>query len=239
MSNKDNGYTMTLNKAVTNELIVVDTGKIKNKVKVLMTNFIKRGIDIIGGLLGCALLVPITIFVAIASKICKDKGPLFFTQERIGKNGKLFKMYKFRTMVVDADERLKKLLAENKEARKEWEENQKLKDDPRITKIGNFLRKTSLDEWPQFINVLLGNMSIVGPRAVLDKEIEKFGIYKEQVFSVKPGITGYWAANGRSNTTYEERVLMEYEYVKNFSIKMDIKILFKTFVAVIKKEGAV
>ncbi len=148
-------------------------------------------------------------------------------------------MYKFRTMVVDSDERLAKLLEEDEEARKEWEENRKLKNDPRITKIGSFLRKTSLDEFPQFINVLKGDMSIVGPRAVVDGEIEKFGIYKKEILSVKPGITGYWAANGRSDTSYEERVFMEYKYVRMFSVWMDIKILFKTVASVLRKEGAV
>ena len=117
--------------------------------------------------------------------------------------------------------------------------NRKLKNDPRITKIGKILRKTSIDEFPQFINVLKGEMSLVGPRAVIDGEIEKFGIYKKDILSVKPGITGYWAANGRSSTSYDERVFLEYKYVENFSIFMDVKILIKTVVSVLKKEGAV
>ena len=148
-------------------------------------------------------------------------------------------MYKFRTMVVDADKKLAELLKKDEEMRKEWQENRKLKHDPRITKIGEFLRKTSIDEFPQFLNVLKGDMSLVGPRAVVKGEIEKFGIYKKDILSVKPGITGYWAANGRSNTTYEDRVLMEYKYIDKCSILMDIKILLKTVVSVVKKEGAV
>lgn len=171
--------------------------------------------------------------------VSREKGPIFYSQERIGKNGKLFKMYKFRTMVVDSEERLQELLAANEDARAEWEEYRKLKNDPRVTKIGNFLRKTSLDEFPQFINVLKNEMSLVGPRAVIDGEIEKFGIHKDEVLSVKPGITGYWAANGRSTTTYDERVEMESYYANNMSTALDVKILCKTVVSVIKKEGAV
>ena len=147
-------------------------------------------------------------------------------------------MYKFRSMCVDSAERLKKLLEEDEEARKEWEENQKLDNDPRITKIGRFIRKTSLDEFPQFINVLKGEMSLVGPRAVVDGEIEKFGVLKEKVLSVKPGIIGYWAGNGRSETNYDERVAMEATYVNNFSVKEDIKILFKTVESVVRMKGA-
>lgn len=201
--------------------------------------FIKRLVDIIGSIVGIILLIPITIVVYIVNKIHKDDGPIFYSHTRIGKDGKYFKMYKFRSMCVDADEKLKDLLENDEEARKEWEENQKLQNDPRITKIGKFIRKTSIDEFPQFINVLKGDMSIVGPRAVVDGEIEKFGIYKKDILSVKPGITGYWAANGRSDTNYDDRVFMEYKYIEDFSIWMDIKILFKTVISVVKKEGAV
>lgn len=199
----------------------------------------KRLIDICGALVGIAILLPLTVVVAIINFANKENGPLFYSQKRIGKNGKYFKMYKFRSMVVGADEILKKLLEENEDLRKEFEETRKLQDDPRITKVGRFLRKTSLDEFPQFINVLKGEMSLVGPRAVIDGEIEKFGEHKEEVLSVKPGITGYWAANGRSNTSYDERVEMETYYVKNISILLDIQILLKTVISVIKKEGAV
>lgn len=199
----------------------------------------KRLIDICGALVGIAILLPLTAVVAIINFVNKENGPLFYSQKRIGKNGKYFKMYKFRSMVVGADEILKKLLEENEDLRKEFEETRKLQDDPRITKVGKFLRKTSLDEFPQFINVLKGEMSLVGPRAVIDGEIEKFGEHKEEVLSVKPGITGYWAANGRSNTSYDERVEMETYYANNISIPLDIQILFKTVISVIKKEGAV
>ena len=199
----------------------------------------KRIVDVIASLFGMVALIPLTIGIYIANIIVGDKGPVFYTHERLGKDGKKFGMYKFRTMCVDADQKLKELLENDEDARREWEENRKLKNDPRITKVGKILRKTSLDEVPQFINVLKGDMSLVGPRAVVDDEIEKFGFLKNKVLSVKPGITGYWAANGRSNTTYEERVAMEAKYVDEFSIFMDIKILFKTVSSVLKKEGAV
>lgn len=220
-------------------LVPVEIDTRKKVIIRLLKQFIKRCIDIAGGIVGALILIPLTIIIFCVNLVSKENGPLFYSQERIGKHGKHFKMYKFRTMVVGADEKLKELLANDEELRKEFEETRKFKNDPRITKIGNFLRKTSLDEFPQFINVLKGEMSLVGPRAVVDGEIELFGIHKEEVLSVKPGITGYWAANGRSDTTYEERVRMETYYVRNMSIILDIKILFKTVISVLKKEGAV
>ena len=203
------------------------------------TLFVKRIIDIIGAIVGIAILIPLTVAVWIVNKLNKEEGPLFYSQERIGKDGKHFKMYKFRSMVVDAEERLKTMLEQDEDLRKEFEETRKLRNDPRITKIGKILRKTSLDEFPQFINVLKGGMSLVGPRAVIDGEIELFGAHKDTVLSVKPGITGYWAANGRSDTSYEERVELETFYAKHMSIPLDIEILAKTVISVVKKEGAV
>lgn len=203
------------------------------------TLFLKRIIDIIGAIVGIAILIPLTVAVWIVNKLNKEEGPLFYSQERIGKDGKHFKMYKFRSMVVDAEERLKTMLEQDEDLKKEFEETRKLRNDPRITKIGKILRKTSLDEFPQFINVLKGDMSLVGPRAVIDGEIELFGAHKDTVLSVKPGITGYWAANGRSDTSYEERVELETFYAKHMSIPLDIEILAKTVISVVKKEGAV
>ena len=185
------------------------------------------------------MLIPLTLIVYTINLVSGDHGPLFYSQERIGKNGKHFKMYKFRSMVVGADEKLKEILKNDPELRAEFMRDRKLKNDPRITRAGKFLRKTSLDEFPQFINVIKGEMSLVGPRAVIDGEIEKFGTKKNVVLSVKPGITGYWAANGRSDTTYEERVEMETYYAKNSNVVFDFKILFKTVMVVIKHEGAV
>ena len=204
-----------------------------------ITLVLKRFFDIICSILGLIILILLTPIVWIGNHLCKDKGPLFYSHERIGKDGKYFKMYKFRSMVVGADDILQEYLKNNEEIRKEFEETRKLQNDPRITKFGAFLRKTSLDEIPQFINVLKGEMSLIGPRAVVDGEIEKFGDKKNNVLSVKPGITGYWAANGRSNTSYEERVEMENYYVENMSLLLDIKIILKTVYSVIKREGAV
>ena len=230
---------VTLKRRETYTDVGIQVNDLAEEISKKLTLATKRLIDICGALVGIAILLPLTVVVAIINFVNKENGPLFYSQKRIGKNGKYFKMYKFRSMVVGADEILKKLLEENEDLRKEFEETRKLQDDPRITKVGRFLRKTSLDEFPQFINVLKGEMSLVGPRAVIDGEIEKFGEHKEEVLSVKPGITGYWAANGRSNISYDERVEMETYYANNISILLDIQILFKTVISVIKKEGAV
>ncbi len=210
-----------------------------NKKLNLLRNFVKRTTDIIISIFGVIALIPLTIVIYILRKIFKEEGPLFYEQLRIGKNGKHFRLYKFRTMIIGADEKLKQYLEENEDAKKEYEENHKLKDDPRITKLGKFLRKTSLDEIPQFINVLKGDMSLIGPRPIVDSEVPKFGDKIEIIHRVKPGITGYWAVNGRSNTTYEERVNMEVYYVENYSLKLDAQIFFKTVGIVLKKEGAI
>lgn len=241
---------MEANLADVNNEVTVENGKVieinseQNKArtsnKKILYRFVKRIIDIVGSLVGIIVLIPATIGIYIARKILKeDNGPLFYEQLRYGKNGKIFRLYKFRSMCMNADKKLKEYLEENKEARKEFEENQKLKNDPRITKLGNFLRKTSLDELPQMINILKGDMSFVGPRPVIDGEIEKYGENKGKFLSVKPGLTGYWQVHGRSNTTYEERINMELYYVDNCSLWLDIKIFFKTFITVFKKEGAI
>lgn len=167
------------------------------------------------------------------------EGPAIYSHKRIGKKGKEFKCYKFRTMYINADEKLKEILAKDPEKKKEWETYWKLKDDPRVTKIGSFLRKTSLDELPQIFNVLKGEMSLVGPRPVVQKEIDEY--YKENsyyYFMVPPGITGLWQVSGRSETSYEYRVSLDSWYVKNWNLWLDIVILLKTVKAVIKREGA-
>lgn len=229
------------NEQAINERVVEDNITIDNKkVRINIEKGIKRLVDISAGLVGTILLIPITICIYIAKKILKeDDGPIFYEQLRIGKDGKHFKLYKYRSMIIGADEILKEYLSENEEARIEFEKNQKLKNDPRITRLGNFLRKTSLDEFPQFINILKGDMSLVGPRPIVDREIELFGDKMKIVHSVRPGLTGYWAANGRSDTTYEQRVEMEAYYAENFSLLLDIKIILKTIKSVIKKEGAI
>ena len=202
------------------------------------TLFIKRIIDIIGAIVGIAILIPLTVIVWIGNRICKDKGSIFYSQERIGKNGKIFKMYKFRSMVVGADEVLQELLEKDEEANKEYSEFKKLENDPRITKFGNFLRKTSLDEFPQFINVLRGEMSIVGPRAYLIREKEDMGDTYETIIRCKPGITGLWQVNGRSSVNFKTRLDMDVEYYNKYSTTLDLEILFKTISAVLNKDGA-
>ena len=201
--------------------------------------FVKRAFDILGSIIGIAILIPVTVAVWIARIVLKENdGPLFYEQLRYGKNGKMFRLYKFRSMCMNADEKLEKYLKENEEARKEFEETQKLDNDPRITKLGAFLRKTSLDELPQMINILFGQMSFIGPRPVIKKEIERYGKNKNKFLSVKPGLTGYWQVNGRSNTTYKERMELELYYVDHQSLWLDAKIFFKTFKAVFSHEGA-
>ena len=228
------------NNIVAENTIVEQDLKEKTDVGKVVYGVFKRIIDILGGVVGVILLIPVTIGVYIARKILKeDDGPLFYEQLRYGKGGKQFRIYKFRSMCMNADKRLKEYLDQNDEAKKEFEENHKLKNDPRITKIGNVLRKTSIDELPQLINVLKGDMSLIGPRPVVDGEIEKYGENKNKFLSVRPGITGYWAANGRSDISYNERIKMELYYVDNISFKLDVKIFFKTISSVIKKEGAI
>lgn len=199
----------------------------------------KRLLDIVGGICGLLVLIPLTICIWIANKLSKEDGPVFFTQERIGQNGKIFKMYKFRSMVVGADEKLKHYLEENEEAREEYKKYKKLKNDPRITKIGKFIRKTSLDEFPQFINVLKGEMSLVGPRPYLPREKEEINGFFKYITSCKPGITGLWQTNGRSDTTFTERLTLDMEYYYNHTLKTDVKLIYKTVENVVKKEGAI
>ena len=194
----------------------------------------KRILDIIISFAGMIILAPVFLIIAMIIKF-DSKGPVFFVHKRIGKDGKEIGIYKFRTMVDNAEDLIKEF---TEEQQKEFRECYKLQHDPRVTKMGNFLRKTSLDELPQILNVFKGELSIIGPRPVIEEELEKFGKNKYKFISVKPGLTGYWAANGRSDTTYAERVQMELYYIDNMSLKLDIQIFFKTIIAVIRKEGA-
>lgn len=197
--------------------------------------FLKRVFDIFVGLLALIVLSPIILIVAVLVKM-DSPGPVVFGHERIGKNNKKIKVYKFRSMYQNSQEIFDNFTEEQK---KEYYINFKLDNDPRITKIGSFLRKTSLDELPQLINIIKGDMSFVGPRPIVEKEVEKYGPYFEKFVSVTPGLTGYWQANGRSDTTYDQRVQMDMYYIDNRSFVMDIKIIVKTFTSVIKKEGAI
>ena len=200
-----------------------------------MYRYFKRLSDIVIALLGFILFIPISILVKISFLSLKDKGGIFFKQERIGKDGKPFVIYKFRSMVHNADELLEEMLKDEK-YKTAWDEKQKIEDDPRITKIGKYLRISSLDELPQILNVLRGEMSIVGPRPLVEGELEAHGGSK-LYWKVKPGITGWWASHGRSDVDYDERLKMEYFYVRNLSLKLDVICIYKTIIAVIKHKG--
>ena len=214
---------------------IVIVPKIAKKASKINYMSVKRVFDLVISTIGLIILSPIFLILAIIVKL-DSKGPVFFAHTRYGKNGKKFKMYKFRTMYENAQDMIKDFTPEQM---KEWKENFKLQDDPRITKVGKFLRKTSLDELPQIVNIMKGDLSIIGPRPVIEEELEKYGESKEKFLSVTPGLTGYWQANGRSSTTYEQRMEMELYYIDHISPKLDFKIFFKTIESVIKKEGAI
>lgn len=218
--------------------IGIDKSLYKKNIKNITSKATKRGMDIIASIFGIIILMPITLIVAICNAILKENGPVFFCQERIGKDGKIFKMYKYRTMVVGAEEILQRNIEENTEMGKEYLENKKIKDDPRVTKIGKILRKTSLDEFPQFINVLKGEMSLVGPRPYLPIEKEDISTDYDTIIKVKPGITGLWQVSGRNNLSFSERVKLDVKYSKDRTLRNDIKIVLLTVVKTIKKEGA-
>ena len=197
----------------------------------------KRLFDIIVGLLGLILLIPLVLIVKFIYIFSGDFYTIFYTHKRIGKDGKEFRLLKFRTMVPKADKVLEDLLKEP-EFYEEYSKNKKLKNDPRITKVGKFLRKTSLDETPQFINILLGHMSLVGNRPYLPREKEDMGEYYEDIVKTKPGLTGYWQVNGRNDLSFKKRLELEQYYSNNFSLKLDLKIIFKTIKVVFGCKGA-
>ncbi|GAB4537243.1 MAG: undecaprenyl-phosphate galactose phosphotransferase WbaP [Thermodesulfovibrionia bacterium] len=212
--------------------------EVRNNLARPMNILIKRLFDIIvGSILLLIFLIPIGI-ISVLIKI-NSKGPAIYSQERIGRNNKPFRCYKFRTMYDDAEERFNGIIKDNPDVLSEWERHFKIKDDPRVTDIGRFLRSTSLDELPQLLNVVKGEMSLVGPRPVTLREIEEH--YKENArvcFSVPPGITGLWQVSGRSSTTYKQRIALDSWYVRNWNLWLDIVILFKTIKVVIMREGA-
>lgn len=202
--------------SIKDELIMNDSSRIGYR-------FIKRTIDIIFSILGLVLLSPLLIIIAIIIKI-DSKGPIFFAQERVGYKGNHFKMYKFRSMVVNAEELKEKLQEKNEMSGPMF----KMKDDPRVTKIGKFIRKTSIDELPQLINVLLGQMSLVGPRPSLPKEVEKFETWMLERLNVKPGLTCYWQVSGRNDIDFEDWMKLDIKYVNERNLWIDIKLIFKT-----------
>ena len=197
--------------------------------------FIKRSIDIICSLAGIIVLSPIFLIVSILIKIEDPKGKVIFGHMRVGKDGRLFPCLKFRSMFANAEEMKKNFTEEQK---REYAETFKLKNDPRITKVGKFIRKTSLDELPQLFNILKGDMTIVGPRPIVIDELEFYGECEDYYKAVKPGLTGLWQVSGRSDTSYDERVELDMEYVASRSIYKDIYIILMTVVKVLKREGS-
>ena len=184
----------------------------------------KRAIDIVGSLCGIILLSPLFLIVAILIKLEDPKGKVFFSQERNGKYPATFKMYKFRSMVHNAEELLEKLMDQNEQTGPVF----KIKEDPRITKVGKFIRKTSIDELPQLFNVLMGDMSLVGPRPPIPREVGQYNSYQMQRLAVKPGLTCIWQVSGRNNIGFDEWVEMDIEYIKTRNLWLDIKLIFKT-----------
>lgn len=194
---------------------------------------VKRTFDIVVSLVGILLLSPVFLAISIAIVI-SDGFPIFFSHKRVGKNGRLFSVYKFRTMIRNAEEVLKK----DPELWKQFQENYKIDRDPRIMKIGHFLRKSSLDELPQLFNVLKGNMSLVGPRPIVEPELEKYGEHQGIYLAMKPGCAGLWQCSGRSDTTYAERVEYDREYYMRAGLRYDVKTLFKTVLSMLTGHGA-
>ena len=213
--------------------------QIKEEIQINRINkkaylFAKRFFDVIFSVAALALLAVPMALIILLIKI-ESPGPAIFVHNRFGKNGRPLPLLKFRSMHLNAEQMIKMFTPEQKE---EWEQNFKLEDDPRITKIGSFLRRTSLDELPQFINILKGELSLVGPRPIVEEELERYGSEKEKFLSVTPGLTGYWQAYARSSCTYEQRMEMELYYVDHANFLWDIKIMLATVGAVLSRRGA-
>ena len=216
---------------------LVEKKKSATENKQLLYIFIKRTFDIICALVGCVFLLPIIVLVKILYILTGDFNSIFFTQKRIGIDGEEFNFFKFRTMVPNADEILFDTLRQDKILAEEYQKNKKLKNDPRITKAGKILRRTSLDELPQLINVLIGDMSMIGNRPYIPREKKDMGKYYD-IVKTKPGITGYWQVSGRENASFKKRLELESYYSNHRSLWLDIKIFFKTFKAVLGGHGA-
>lgn len=211
--------------------------RLKNNLARPLNRYLKAALDYLLTIVGTILILPLLLFIAVWIYL-DSPGPVIFRHMRVGKDGKLFPCYKFRSMYINSQEKLNEILAENSAMREEWERDFKLKNDPRITKSGAFLRKTSLDELPQIFNVLRGDMSLVGPRPVVQEELARYGEFVQDYLMVKPGITGMWQVNGRSDTTYEERVQMDVWYVRNWSVWLDVMLLWRTIKSVFQCKGA-
>lgn len=202
-----------------------------------LERMMKLGLDFILAVLALVFLSPLLLAIAVYVKL--DGGPALYAQSRIGRGGRHFRCWKFRTMVVDAERQLEELLASDAAAAAEWAETQKLTSDPRVTAIGSLLRRTSLDELPQLLNILHGDMSLVGPRPIIDAEVERYGDDIAAYCAVRPGVTGLWQVSGRSETSYARRVQLDVSYVKNWSLLRDLSILLRTIPAVLTRRGAV
>ncbi|PHV29712.1 UDP-phosphate galactose phosphotransferase [Janthinobacterium sp. BJB426] len=226
-------YGMEVNHFFAHEVLLLT---MRNNLARPGLQLIKRCFDLAASI--CVLIVGAPILLWIAAKVMASGRPIFYGHKRVGQNGKHFLCYKFRTMAVNADVLLKELLERNPEARAEWDRDFKLKNDPRITSIGQFLRRTSLDELPQLWNVLKGEMSLVGPRPVVDAELERYGPQVDYYLEAKPGVTGLWQVSGRNDVSYDTRVYLDAWYVKNWSLFNDIVILLKTVKVIFKKDGA-
>ena len=209
---------------------------VKNNLAKTFHRLIKRVFDVVASSLLITIASPALVFLALQIRL--DGGPVFFKQSRVGKDGRAFNCFKLRSMHVDAEKRLAELLETDDALKEEWSRNFKLSNDPRVTKIGGFCRRTSLDELPQLINVLIGDMSLVGPRPLLFNEIDRYGDSLELYQLVRPGITGAWQISGRSNTTFEDRIALDEWYIRNWSIYYDVFCLIKTIGVVFDKEGA-
>lgn len=193
--------------------------------------------DKVFALFALAILSPFLLVISLLVLAIEGR-QVFFGHTRIGQNGKPFQCWKFRTMMLDAEQRLEEALRDDPELREEWNATRKMKNDPRISRLGRFLRKTSLDELPQFWNVLKGEMSVVGPRPVVAEELAYYGIHARDYASVRPGLTGAWQVSGRSNTTYEERVALDVNYIRHASLRDDLSIIWRTFGAILGQAGA-
>jgi Undecaprenyl-phosphate galactose phosphotransferase WbaP len=211
--------------------------ELDEKLTPFMAQLIKRGFDLVFSIGGAILASPVLLLTCLAVRV-SSQGPIFYGQSRIGKNGEIFKVWKFRSMVLDADQVLRSHLDSDPALREEWQRDHKLRRDPRVTRIGNFLRKNSLDELPQIWNVICGEMSLVGPRPITHSEIKRYGKIFGQYLRVIPGVTGLWQISGRNNTTYEHRTRIDDYYVRNWSLSLDIYILLRTFKEVFFAKGA-
>lgn len=225
----DDPFVKSLKKKET--IVLINQELLKRK---RATFAFKRIVDLVGGAIGLVVATPIMLGVAIAMKKEEPNGPIIFSQTRVGKNGKTFRIYKIRSMCIDAEAKLETLLAKNEVQGAMF----KMKNDPRVTKIGKFIRKTSIDELPQLWNVVKGEMSLVGPRPPLPREVKTYSSYDKQRLLVKPGCTGLWQTSGRNDVHFKDMVALDVAYIQNMSIANELKIIFKTIWIMIRPNGA-